>query len=115
MERAGAYRRLDSTSARLESGLLEEAERAGVAVTTNRVGSMLGVFFSNQRVANFEESKGTDRGLYARFHRSMLDEGIYLPPSAFETLFVSTAHTDADVEATIRASRKAFANCAGGS
>jgi glutamate-1-semialdehyde 2,1-aminomutase len=114
MEGARSYRRLDSTSARLELGLLEEAERAGVAVTTNRVGSMLCVFFSKQRVANFEEAKGTDRGLYAKFHRSMLDEGVYLPPSAFETLFVSTAHTDADVEATIEASRKAFANCAGG-
>jgi len=114
MEVAGSYRRLDSTSARLELGLLEEAERAGVAVTTNRVGSMLGLFFSKQRVANFEEAKGTDRRLYAKFHRSMLDEGVYLPPSAFETLFVSTAHTGADVEATIEASRKAFANCAGG-
>jgi glutamate-1-semialdehyde 2,1-aminomutase len=113
MEGAGSYRRLDSTSARLELGLLEEAERAGVALTTNRVGSMLSVFFSKQRVANFEEAKRTDRGLFARFHRSMLDEGVYLPPSAFETLFVSTAHTDADVRATIEASRKAFANCAG--
>jgi glutamate-1-semialdehyde 2,1-aminomutase len=114
MEAAGSYRRLDSTSALLERGLHEEAERAGVAVTTNRVGSMLGVFFSRQRVANFEDAKGTDRRLYAKFHRAMLDEGVYLPPSAFETLFVSTAHTGADVEATIEASRRAFADCAGG-
>jgi len=112
MEGGGSYRRLDSASARLERGLLEEADRAGVAVTTNRVGSMLSVFFSARRVTNFEEAKGTDRELYGRFHRSMLDEGIYLPPSAFETLFVSTAHTDADVDATIKASRKAFAVCA---
>jgi glutamate-1-semialdehyde 2,1-aminomutase len=114
MEGARSYRGLDSTSARLDLGLLEEAERAGVAVTTNRVGSMLGLFFSGRRVTNFEEAKRTDRGLYAKFHRSMLDGGVYLPPSAFETLFVSTAHTDADVDATIRASRKAFAHCAGG-
>jgi glutamate-1-semialdehyde 2,1-aminomutase len=114
MEEAGSYRRLDSISAQLEAGLLEEAERAEVAVTTNRVGSMLSVFFSKERVTNFEEAKGTDRGLYAKFHGSMLDEGVYLPPSAFETLFVSTAHTDADVEATLKASRKAFANCAAG-
>jgi len=114
MEEAGSYRRLDSISAQLEAGLLEEAERAEVAVTTNRAGSMLSVFFSKERVTNFEEAKGTDRGLYAKFHGSMLDEGVYLPPSAFETLFVSTAHTDADVEATLKASRKAFANCAGG-
>ncbi len=114
MEGSGSYRRLDSTSARLERGLREEAERAGVTVTTNRVGSMLGLFFSGQQVTNFEEAKRTDRGLYAKFHRSMLDEGVYLPPSAFETLFVSTAHTEADVDATIKASRTAFAKCAEG-
>ena len=112
MEGGDSYRRLDSTSALLERGLLAEAERAGVPVTTNRVGSMLGLFFSGRRVTNFEEAKRTDRALYARFHRSMLDEGVYLPPSAFETLFVSTAHTEADVDATIKASRVAFAKCA---
>jgi glutamate-1-semialdehyde 2,1-aminomutase len=112
MEAGGSYRRLDSTSARLERGLLAEAERAGVQVTTNRVGSMLGLFFSGRRVRNFEEAKRADRALYATFHRSMLDEGVYLPPSAFETLFVSTAHAEADVDATIRASRAAFAKCA---
>lgn len=112
MERGGSYRRLDSTSASLERGLREEARRAGVPMTTNRVGSMLGVFFSLQQVANFEEAKRADRGLYAKFHRSMLDDGVYLPPSAFETLFVSTAHTEADVDATVKASRTAFAKCA---
>ena len=114
MEGRGSYRRLDSTSARLERGLREEAGRAGATVTTNRVGSMLGVFFRGQRVTNFEEAKRADRGLYAKFHRSMLDEGVYLPPSSFETLFVSTAHTEADVDATIKASRTAFAKCAEG-
>ncbi len=115
MERSGSYRRLDSTSARLEAGLRAEAERAGLKVTTNRVGSMLGIFFSGQHVTNFEGAKRTDRGRYAKFHRSMLDQGVYLPPSAFETLFVSTAHTEAEVDATVKASRKAFANCAGAS
>jgi glutamate-1-semialdehyde 2,1-aminomutase len=114
MEGGGSYRRLDSTSARLERGLREEAERAGVSVTANRVGSMLSVFFSGKRVTNFEEAKRTDGALYAAFHRSMLEEGVYLPPSAFETLFVSTAHTDADVDATIRASGRAFTKCATG-
>jgi len=112
MEGGGRYRQLESASERLELGLLEEAESAGVTVTTNRVGSMLGLFFSGVQVTDFEEAKGTDRGLYAKFHRSMLDDGVYLPPSAFETLFVSTAHTDADVDATIKASGTAFAKCA---
>lgn len=112
MEKGGSYQKLDSTAKRLERGLVEEAAREGVEVSTNRAGSMLGLFFSRRKVSNFEEAKGTDRALYAEFHRSMLDDGVYLPPSAFETIFVSTAHTRADLEATIRASRRAFARCA---
>jgi glutamate-1-semialdehyde 2,1-aminomutase len=112
MEEARNYGRLEETSARLERGLKEEADRAGVAFSTNRRGSMLGIFFSEARVTNFEEAKGSDTHLYATFHRSMLEEGIYLPPSAFETIFLSTAHTAADVDATVRASRKAFTACA---
>ncbi len=108
------YRGLESTSARLERGLREQAERAGVAFSTNRVGSMVGIFFTSQKPTNFKEANRTDRALYAQFHRSMLEQGVYLPPSAFETIFVSTAHTEADVEATIKASEKAFARCASG-
>jgi glutamate-1-semialdehyde 2,1-aminomutase len=111
MEGPGSYRRLESASTLLERGLRGEADRAGVAMTTNRVGSMLGVFFSSQKVTNFEEAKRTDRELYAAFHRSMLAEGIYLPPSPFETIFVSTAHTETDIDATIKASGRAFAKC----
>ncbi len=112
MDSPGSYRRLDSTTARLERGLRREADRAGVALTTTRAGSMLGLFFSERSVTNFEEAKRTDRELYATFHRSMLEHGVYLPPSAFETLFVSTAHTQPDVDATIEASTSAFAQCA---
>ena len=111
MEGRGSYRRLESTSTLLDRGLREEAERAGVAVTTNRVGSMLGLFFTGQKVTNFEDAKRTDTELYAAFHRSMLAEGVYLPPSAFETIFVSTAHSEADVQATIKASGRAFERC----
>lgn len=114
MEGEGSYSRLDSTAAALERGLCEEAGRAGVPMTTNRVGSMLGIFFSGQKVTNFEVAKLADRGLYAKFHGSMLEQGVYLPPSAFETVFVSTAHTETDVDATVEASRTAFARCAEG-
>ena len=64
-------------------------------------------------MTNFEEAKRTDRQLYAAFHGSMLEEGAYLPPSPFETIFVSTAHTEADVDSTIKASRKAFEKWSG--
>jgi glutamate-1-semialdehyde 2,1-aminomutase len=112
MEGRGSYSGLESTSRLLERGLREAADRAGVALTTNRVGSMIGLFFTRHEVTNLAEAKRTDSELYAVFHRSMLAEGVYLPPSAFETIFVSTAHTEADVEATVKASTKAFAECA---
>ena len=112
LERSGSYGKLDSAAERLERGLLEEAGREGLEISTNRAGSMLGLFFTGRKVTNFEEAKATDRALYAEFHRSMLDGGVYLPPSAFETIFVSTAHTSADLDATVRSSRRAFANCA---
>ncbi len=112
MEEGRSYGRLEATSARLERGLTEEANRAGVAISTNRRGSMLGVFFSETKVTNFEEAKRSNTSLYATFHRLMLEAGIYLPPSAFETVFLSTAHTPADVDAFIKASRRAFTECA---
>ncbi len=108
MERRGAYELLDATAARLEQALRAEAEAAGVALTTNRVGSMLGLFFAPGRVGDFAGAKRTDRARFAEFHRAMLEEGVYLPPSPFETLFVSTAHAEADVDKTAAAARRAF-------
>jgi glutamate-1-semialdehyde 2,1-aminomutase len=112
MERRGGYQRLDAATARLERGLRREADGAGIPLTTNRVGSMLGVFFTHGPVTNFADAKLTDRELYAEFHRSMLREGVYLPPSAYETIFVSTAHTDSDIDDTVEASGRAFSSCA---
>jgi glutamate-1-semialdehyde 2,1-aminomutase len=103
-----AYSKLDALSALLEDGLLENAENAGVDVTINRVGSMLGLFFTDSEVKDFRGAKKTDRKRYARFHRVMLEGGIYLPPSALETIFLSTAHSKVDVEATLAAARNAF-------
>ena len=112
LEDARAYRKLDALSARLEKGLREEAEREDVSVTVNRAGSMLGLFFCDREVRNFDDANKTDRTLYARFHRHMLYEGFYLPPSALEAIFLSTAHTGAQLDATIAASKRAFRECA---
>ncbi len=109
---AKAYAKLETSSARLEDGLLEKAGAAGVAVTINRVGSMLGLFFADGDVRDFEGAKRTDRKRYARFHRAMLERGVYLPPSALETVFLSTAHTRADLDSTIASCAKAFKECA---
>jgi glutamate-1-semialdehyde 2,1-aminomutase len=103
-----AYRRLEKLSASLETGLLEEASASGISVTTNRVGSMVGLFFGPVRVRNFGDAKNSNHKLYPRFHRTMLESGIYLPPSAFETIFVSTAHSEKDIAETLLAARRAF-------
>ncbi len=104
----GIYRTLEVQSARLGEGLQDAAAKAGVPVVVNRVGSMMGLFFSSRKVSNFEEAKRTAFKNYARFHRAMLEEGIYLPPSAFETIFLSSAHSKSDLDKTIAAAGRAF-------
>jgi glutamate-1-semialdehyde 2,1-aminomutase len=108
-----AYRKLERVSASLESGLLEAAVASRVPVTTNRVGSMLGLFFGPAAVRNFSDAKGSDHRLYPKFHRAMLEAGVYLAPSAFETSFASTAHSSKDVSETLSAARRAFRGLAG--
>jgi glutamate-1-semialdehyde 2,1-aminomutase len=107
-----AYERLERTSARIERGLLEAATDAGVPVSTGRVGSMLTLFFSERPVHNYEDARACDTGRFARFHASMLGQGVYLPPSQFEGWFVSLAHTDEDVDRTLQAARTALQHVA---
>ena len=92
----------------LEEGLRSGADAAGVALTLNRAGSMLGAFFCEGPVRNFEEARKTDTRLYGRFFWKMLGAGAYLPPSAFETVFVSLAHTEADVAQTVRSAARSL-------
>jgi glutamate-1-semialdehyde 2,1-aminomutase len=112
LEGSQVYRKLDVLSGELEEGIREEARRGGASVTINRAGSMLGLFFVGREVENFEDANTTDRKFYARFHRSMLGDRVYLPPSALETIFISTAHSRSQVAATIAACKKAFRECA---
>jgi len=102
------YPRLESTTKAVAEGVAAEAARAGVALTANRVGSMWTWFFNAGPVMNYADAAKSDTAAFGRFHRAMLDQGIWLPPSQFEAAFVSTAHEDADVEATIAAARAAF-------
>ena len=103
-----AYRRLEESSARLESGILEAAAASGFEVTVNRVGSMVGLFFGPRRVTDYQGAKASNHHLYPQFHRRMLAEGVYLPPSPFETVFLSTAHSDAEIDSTATAMRRSF-------
>ena len=78
-------------------------------VQSARAGTMLGLFFADAPVTDWESAARSDTGRFAAFHRAMLDRGVYLPPSQFETWFVSTAHTEPVIDATVAAARDAFA------
>ena len=103
------YPRLEALSARLVDGVTRAAREAGIAVTHNRVGSMFTWFFTVQPITNWEKAACSDTNRFGRYFRGMLEAGVYLPPSQFEAAFLSAAHTEADVEETIAAARKAFA------
>jgi glutamate-1-semialdehyde 2,1-aminomutase len=102
------YPYLETTANAVAQGVALEAARAGVGMTLNRVGSMWTWFFQNGPVTNYEEASRSDTTAYGIFHRAMLEQGIWLPPSQFEAAFLSTAHGDAEVKATIEAARAAF-------
>jgi len=100
-ERPGFYETLERRTARLVAGIGDAARRYGVALSAGHAGSMWGAYFTGGPVRNFAEAKRADAGLYARWHRAALERGVYLAPSAFEAGFVSSAHTDADIDFSI--------------
>jgi glutamate-1-semialdehyde 2,1-aminomutase len=102
------YPALDRTTAAIADGVAALAEEAEVAVTTNRVGSMFTWFFTSAPVTNFESAATSDTVRFGRFHRAMMDAGVWLPPSQFEAAFVSTAHGAAEVELLLEAARGAL-------
>jgi len=104
------YERLDQLSARLETGLHEAAAAAGVPHQVARVGSMLTLFFAKEPVRDWPSASRCDTARFARWFWGMLERGVYLPCSQYEALFVSAAHTEADIDATIAAAREALAN-----
>lgn len=105
---AASYLALDDAGARLEAGLAVAAADAGRSVAISRVGSLLTVFFAEERPLDADDALVTDRAAFARFFGAMLDAGILLPPSPFEAWFLSLAHTAADLDATVEAARAAF-------
>lgn len=105
----GFYDRLEAVSAELEAGLRRGAAAAGVAVTVNRVGSMVTVFFAPGPVRDLEGAKRSDTSAFARWFHGMLERGVYWPPSQFEAAFVSAVHTPDDVELVVAAAAAAFA------
>lgn len=104
----GVYERLDALSSRLAEGLADNARKLGIPHTVNRVGSMVCLFFTETPVVNYETAKTSDLERFSRYFRYLLEEGVMIPPSQFEGMFVSLAHTEADIERTIEASYQAM-------
>lgn len=93
---------------RLEEGFRRVATEFDIPHTVNRAGSMIGFFFTNEEVINYDQAKTSDLGLFADVYKLMAEQGVYLPPSQFEGLFLSTAHTEEHIDQTIEAFRKSF-------
>ncbi len=104
----GVYETFSTLTERLCSGIEAICGEAGVALQVNRLVSMWGVHFSGSPVTSYAEASSTDAEAYSRFFHSMLESGIYLAPSAYETSFVSTAHSEADIDETLDAARRAL-------
>jgi glutamate-1-semialdehyde 2,1-aminomutase len=107
---ARLYKHLAKLTASLAAGLADAAREANVPLQVNAFGSLLTPFFTEMPVRDFASALTSDTGRYGAFHRAMLARGIYLPPSQFEAWFLSGAHTQRHVDATIKAARAAFKN-----
>jgi glutamate-1-semialdehyde 2,1-aminomutase len=108
LQAANPYEDLGRLTEALAAGLASAAADAGIPATVNRAGSMLTVFFNQGPVTDYASAARSDTQAYARFFRACLEKGIALPPSQFEAMFVSTAHTESDIERTIDSARSAF-------
>ncbi len=102
LARGDAYAQLEGSGARLQAGMEDAARSARVPVRFQRIGSMFCAYFTEREVWNLEDAMHSDRARFARFFHGMLDRGVYLAPSQFEAGFLSTAHTEADLDATVR-------------
>jgi len=109
LTKGDCYQKLEASAAKLEAGLAEAAKSAGVAITINRVGSIMSCFFTDKPIRSFPDVQATDIDRFKKYFAAMLNQGIYLAPSVYEAMFVSLAHTDEDIEKTVEAAGNAFA------
>ena len=114
IQEPGFHDRLTAATARVCEGLEAAAAEAGVAVTTTRVGAMFGLFFTDQKVETYAQATACDTAAFNRFFHAMLERGVFLAPSAYEAGFLSSAHDEAVIEATLAAAREAFKVVAAG-
>ncbi|CEI83176.1 glutamate-1-semialdehyde 2,1-aminomutase 1 [Oceanobacillus oncorhynchi subsp. incaldanensis] len=112
LQEDGVYEELERLGKRLEEGILEKAEEFGIHITINRLCGALTVYFGVDKVTNYSEADASDGEAFATFFQLMLNEGINLAPSKYEAWFLTTEHTDSDIENTIDAAGRAFAKMA---
>jgi glutamate-1-semialdehyde 2,1-aminomutase len=103
-----SYTEINKKVDRLVEGFEKAANEYDIPLHINRAGSMVGVFFTDEEVINYETAQTSNLDYFAKYYRAMIEKGVFLPPSQFEGLFLSTAHTDEDIEKTIEAVRYAF-------
>ena len=103
------YTNVEQQAKILQEGIEKNILDTGTDATVNRVGSMITLFFTDKRVSNYEDAKTSDTKKYAKYFRSMLEQGIYLPPSQFEAFFISYSHSNSDINRTIEANKMALA------
>jgi glutamate-1-semialdehyde 2,1-aminomutase len=106
LQKKGFYEKLEKQSARLCAGLGAAAAQSGIPAQVDHVGSMLGMFFCAEPVRNIEDAKKSDLPLFAKFYQGMRREGVYIAPSQFEALFLSSAHTSEHIDRSVRAAEK---------
>jgi glutamate-1-semialdehyde 2,1-aminomutase len=111
LRRPGSYARLEELGSRLEKGLVGAAARADVPVCINRVGSLLTLFFCTGPVRSYEEAKQADTERFGRFFGAMREAGVFLPPSQFEAMFVSLAHSESEIDQVVERAARALRDC----
>ncbi|HEY9700325.1 MAG TPA: glutamate-1-semialdehyde 2,1-aminomutase [Trichocoleus sp.] len=110
LKRPGTYEYLDRITKRLADGMLQIAQETGHAACGGQISGMFGFFFTEGPVHSYEDAKKSDTAKFGRFHRGMLEHGIYLAPSQFEAGFTSLAHTDEDIDRTLAAAREVMSS-----
>ncbi len=110
LQKSGTYEYLDKITQRLTNGLLEIAQETGHSVCGGQISAMFGIFFTGGPVHNYEDAKKADTVKFGRFHRGMLERGIYLAPSQYEAGFTSLAHTEADIDRTLAIAKEVLKN-----
>ena len=110
ISKPGFHKQMTERLTTLLDGLKERAKAAGIPLTTNQVGAMFGLFFTDrEEVTNFDQVMACDGARFNKFFHAMLEEGVYLAPASFEAGFISSAHTEEDIQVTLKAAEKAFA------